>query len=139
MEKLSSILPSNARVKSVDLEDSHPVRPGVPSLGRPTGLTSSQRDRATISPQAKEAAFNETLARRNPREEKSVKIVHSVTDAFFNKRISPKAETDFVPTLTEQVANTAVSEVEQVPPTYGPVGVSTPQTTDSGQLIDKNA
>lgn len=135
MEKLSSILPSNSRVKSVDLEDAHPVRPGVPSLGRPMGTTSSQRDRMTISPQAKEAAFNETLARRNPREDKSVKIASKITDQFFNSRVGPKSDSEFAPALSEQVSNV---EIETMP-NYISDGTSLEQAPESGQLIDKNA
>jgi len=135
MEKLSSILPSNSRVKSVDLEDAHPVRPGVPSLGRPMGTTSSQRDRMTISPQAKEAAFNETLAKRNPREDKSVQIAAKITDQFFNSRVGPKSDSDFVPTLSEQVSTIEVQTI----PNYVADGTNAEQAPESGQLIDKNA
>ncbi len=44
MDKISSILPSNHRVKSVDIDDSHPVRPGVESYGRPVGTTANGRE-----------------------------------------------------------------------------------------------
>ena len=69
MDKISSILPGNRRVKSVDVEDAQPIRPGVTSYGRPVGTTSSEReqmknhlaeqaamdrasDRVSLSPQA---------------------------------------------------------------------------------------
>ena len=145
MEKLSSILPSNARLKSVDLEDAHPVRPGIPTHGRPVGMTSSQRDRITISPQAKENAFNETLARKNPRMDKNAEIVKTVTDNFFNKRVGPKVETDFTPSMTEQVAQAQVDNIivpETIPtpsPAYSSAGKSAETVSLSGQLVDKNA
>lgn len=44
MEKISSIIPNNSRVKSVDVQDSHPVRPGTPSFGRPVGTTAQGRE-----------------------------------------------------------------------------------------------
>ncbi|MEI7973957.1 MAG: hypothetical protein WCH11_06280 [Bdellovibrio sp.] len=56
MEKISGILPSRPRLKSVDLQSAHPIRPGVPSFGRPVGSTSVQRDRVNLSMQARELA-----------------------------------------------------------------------------------
>ncbi len=44
MEKISGILPSSQRIRSVDLEGHLPVRPGVPGFGRPLGMTSSERE-----------------------------------------------------------------------------------------------
>lgn len=92
MEKLSSILPASPRVKSVDLKAAQPVRPGVPRFGRPEGLVS--RDRLSLSPEAKEMAFKETLAARNPREAQSAKIAEEVTAKFFQNRLdrTPAAE-----------------------------------------------
>lgn len=37
MEKISRILPANARTQSVDVSKSQPVRPGAPAWGRPMG------------------------------------------------------------------------------------------------------
>lgn len=56
MEKISGILPSRPRLKSVDLQSAHPIRPGVPSFGRPVGSTSVQRDRVNLSMQARDLA-----------------------------------------------------------------------------------
>lgn len=44
MEKISSIIPTNNRIKKVDMEYSHPVRPGVSSFGRNVGTTSNERE-----------------------------------------------------------------------------------------------
>lgn len=89
MEKISSILPANARLKSVDTQDAHPVRPGVPAMGRPVGRTSGQ-DRFTVSQEAKDLAFQETLATRNPREDEHVKIADAMTKNFFETRLQAK-------------------------------------------------
>lgn len=90
MEKISSILPSNPRVKSVDVKDAHPVRPGVPAMGRPIGRSSNQ-DRFTVSQKAKDLAFQETLGSgRNPRDEAHVKIVDTMAKNFFETRLQPK-------------------------------------------------
>lgn len=106
MDKISSIIPSNARLKSVDLEDSHPVRPGTPTFGRREGTTSNmraaERDRVSISSKAREVMQQETVAGRNPREDASVKIVDTITRNFFNTRVKPKEEP-----LSEQVQETA--------------------------------
>ena len=37
MDKISGIIPANARTKSVDVSSAQPVRPGAPSWGRPEG------------------------------------------------------------------------------------------------------
>lgn len=112
MEKISSILPSNARLKSVDTQDAHPVRPGVPAMGRPVGRTSSQ-DRFTVSQQAKDLAFQETLGARNPREDAHVKIADAMTKNFFETRLkekpAPRAEAAMEPVeVPEPDENTAI-------------------------------
>ena len=96
MEKISSILPSNSRVKSVDLEDSHPVRPGTPTFGRKEGWNSA-KDKVTLSsvgvdadqvapPSPKEIVY------KNPREVSRAKMVEEVNRKFFNTRLDSKVE-----------------------------------------------
>jgi len=87
MEKLSSILPASPRVQSVDMADAHAVRPGVRSYGRPIGANPI-KDRLTISQQAKDVAFQETLGTINPREAKSVKIADDMSKKFFETRLT---------------------------------------------------
>ncbi len=92
MEKISSILPSNPRVKSVDMEDAHPIRPGVPAFGRPVGTTSSQRneDKVTVSQKAKELLNNETiLSKSNKKPDRGAEIADAVTKKFFETRLQP--------------------------------------------------
>ncbi|MCE3010066.1 MAG: hypothetical protein LW875_05595 [Proteobacteria bacterium] len=86
MEKLSGILPSNARLKSVDVKDSKPVRPGAPDFGRPKGSNSVQ-DRMNISAQALQLAADDHLAFKDPKEASRSQIVKNVTDNFFNNRL----------------------------------------------------
>ncbi len=85
MEKLSGILPSSPRVKSVDLKNAQPARPGAPLFGRPNGTVSS--DRVSLSSAAKDMAFKETLGARNPREGAQVQIAKDVTRKFFETRL----------------------------------------------------
>lgn len=88
MEKISSILKTSPRVQSVDPKGITPVRPGAPGMGRPQGRISSQ-DRFSVSDGAKEKAFQETLAARNPREDRHVKIAEDATREFFETRFRP--------------------------------------------------
>lgn len=88
MEKISSILKASPRVKSIDPKEVAPVRPGAPAMGRPEGRVSG-RDRLSISPDAKEKAFRETLAARNPREDRHAKIAEEATRKFFETRVEP--------------------------------------------------
>lgn len=59
MDKLSSILPGNARIHTVDIDESRPARPGTPSFGRSVGKTASDRDKITISVAARENLLRE--------------------------------------------------------------------------------
>ncbi|MFN7262519.1 MAG: hypothetical protein ACK5RO_10955 [Pseudobdellovibrionaceae bacterium] len=86
MEKLSGILPSNARLKSVDTKDSKPVRPGAPDFGRPKGSNSVQ-DRMNISAQALQLAADDHLAFKDAKEATRTQIVKDVTEKFFNNRL----------------------------------------------------
>ncbi len=92
MQKISSILPSSPRVKSVDLSDSHPIRPGTPSFGRPVGNSTdtSVVDKVTLSNQALGAGVEaELLTYKNPREAKNAKIADELSAQFFETRLNP--------------------------------------------------
>lgn len=102
MEKLSSILPSNPRVKNVDMADSHPIRPGVQSYGRPTGIT-PLKDRFSISEEAKDLAFKETLASTNPKEAKSIKAIDDMAKKFFEGKVESPVGKSMQTTDADQV------------------------------------
>ncbi len=87
MEKLSSILAPSARVKAVDLTDSHPVRPGTPTYGRPVGAN-VLKDRLTLSQRAKDVAFDETLAKVDPTESRGAKIADNAYKKFFEQKMA---------------------------------------------------
>lgn len=88
MEKLSSVIPASPRVKSVDLKNAKPVRPGAPTYGSPVGMTSRERDRIVLSSEAKDLAFQETMGARNPREMRQAQMVDEVTRRFFETRLN---------------------------------------------------
>lgn len=123
MEKLSSILPGSPRVKSVDLKNAAPARPGAPLFGRPNGSVSS--DRVSLSAEARDMAFQETLgAGRNPREMAQTQIAKDVTKKFFETRLDAPVATAYERTEvaleapTEPVsapADVAVTETDVKP------------------------
>ena len=83
MDKLSSILPNSPRIKSVDLSEAKPRRPGAPAFGVPVGTTASVRDRVTLSSNR----LPEEAVYRNPREFKASKTADEATKKFFEKRL----------------------------------------------------
>ncbi len=87
MEKLSSILPSNPRVKSVDMTDAQPRRPGAPAFGAPVGRNTVQ-DRVSLS-QAQMPEMIKDAATYNPRDFRSSKTTDFKTKDFFNNRLKP--------------------------------------------------
>ena len=122
MEKLSSILPGSPRVKSVDLKNAQPARPGAPLFGRPNGSVSS--DRLTLSAEARDMAFQETMgAGRNPREMAQTQIAKDVTKKFFETRLDAPVQTAYdrmevsmeAPVDAAETADVAVPETTAKP------------------------
>ncbi len=81
MEKISGIIPSNSRVKTVDMSEAHPVRPGTPAFGRPIGVSHLSRNvtRSSIDTQL----LNESLSTRQRSELERARIVEDVSSGFF--------------------------------------------------------
>lgn len=117
MEKISGILPSNSRLKSVDLKNSQPSRPGAPNFGQRMGSTSA--DRLSLSEEATERMMQETLAGYNPREARHAKIAEQMTRNFFETRLGPKLRedetTDAVSTGASTKATSAVDPKSAAP------------------------
>lgn len=99
MDKISGILPSNRRIKSVDLDDAHPIRPGVPAFGRPVG-PSSVVDRVSLSGTTPDEALKETTY-RNPKETARAKMVEEMTSRFFATRVSPAKSDEVMDSMME--------------------------------------
>lgn len=131
MDKISSILPSNARVKTVDLSDSHPVRPGTPAFGRRVGAN-RLRDRITLSEEAlrqsslERAKIGTLNEGKNPREAENVRIADQLTNQFFMKKLEPiqeakgEALSEEVADLNAQVAPQADTGAESSDPAPAP-------------------
>jgi hypothetical protein len=85
MDKISGIIPSSARVSSVDLKEAAPVRPGTPGFGRPEGASSLK---SSISPQDTArrgvSAQIEQMDWRS-KDAANSSIVQSISDGFFSK------------------------------------------------------
>ena len=119
MEKLSGILPSRPRLKSVDMSTAHPVRPGVPAYGRPLGSTALERDRVSLSEQARQLAEASQQAvatpmaqGRKPSELTKAQIADSLSRQFFDTRLNPVV----VETPTSEILESAFKQgVEQQP------------------------
>jgi len=112
MEKMSSILAASPRIKAVDLEEDHPVRPGAPSFGRKEGSTASQRDKVTVSPEAKEMAFAETMAAKNPHKEEAIQNRAKNTDKFFSSKLD---ELNEAKDPEVEIAHNITSDFNKIP------------------------
>lgn len=95
MQKISGILPASARIQSVDMSDSHSVRPGAPSFGRPEGSSSLAKP-ALIASNSQRAGsavnadmFSVTpMARWKAKDLEKVDIVDQVSSSFFHNRLA---------------------------------------------------
>lgn len=82
MEKISGILPKSARVASVDLKESSPVRPGTPTFGRTEGV-SSLRDAKIGQTASRAAKINETQLDWRSKDMQNAATVRDLSDRFF--------------------------------------------------------
>jgi hypothetical protein len=114
VEKISGILPASPRIKSVDTSDSSPARPGAPLNGRKEGRVSA-RDRISISPDAKEIAFKQTMGGKDPQDVSRAKMVSEINKRFFETRFdkpeSPSVATQTVENLMEQISSEDLAEI----------------------------
>ena len=79
MVKISSIIPTTARVTSTDMNDAHPVRPGVPTFGRPVGRSQSDSFRREALPLPMQDM-------RSDRELGHDKIINDLSNSFFMRK-----------------------------------------------------
>jgi hypothetical protein len=116
LDKISSILPSNARIKSVDLEGSQAARPGAPTLGRHEGI-STVKDRVSLSEAARGQAlrdsFKETLGGARAKDAARAKMVAEMTRNFFDNRVKTVAEPEPV---SEGIAESTMQSAEEFAP-----------------------
>jgi hypothetical protein len=105
MEKLSGILPSSPRIKSVDLDEAPPARPGAPRFGKKQGRNTIA-DQVTLSAQAKALADASIQGARDPKEIARGKMVDEISKNFFETRLNKTAK------LSEETADVIASQPE---------------------------
>jgi hypothetical protein len=81
MRKISGILPSSPRLRTVDVKNSQPMRSGVPTFGARTAQ-SDPKDRLTMS-SVDRAMMNDKLKAYRPRDIFGSKIANQVANDFF--------------------------------------------------------
>ncbi len=87
MEKLSGILPSSPRVRSVDLEEAPAARPGAPRFGKKQGRNTAS-DQVTVSSRARALAEQDRkMVGKDPKEIARGKMVDELTRQFFETRL----------------------------------------------------
>lgn len=124
MQKISRILPPNARTGSYDVSRAHPVRPGAPQMGRPQALD-PVLDRVTLSDQLAGSVMeagpseiptqNSKLAASQYKSTDNVKsqVVRQMTDRFFMKDSTAKnLVKDSDQTHSEEVVSRAFEATE---------------------------
>lgn len=129
MEKLSSILPASARVKSVDLSEAKPRRPGAPSFGTPVGTTAA-KDRVTLT--SAEDAAKEAPTYKN-KDARGAKIANDIATKFFETRLlkeelGTKPRSEAVAEVLTQ--DPAIESEPQVPDRYDESEASMPNNAN---------
>lgn len=108
MEKISGIIPSSARVTSVDMKESPPVRSGTPTFGRAESVPSARK--AKIGETASVAAgMNKERLDWKSKDMQNAAVARDLSDRFFtgNQKTAGKAVQDIDP--MKPVAITSVA------------------------------
>ncbi|MBL7669353.1 MAG: hypothetical protein JNM39_02595 [Bdellovibrionaceae bacterium] len=82
MEKISKIIPSNARTRQTDVAGSQAVRPGAPTIGKVV------EDRVSLSKATLPQGPNGLMTYKPPTDSARVRIAEDVANRFFGQ--SPK-------------------------------------------------
>ena len=87
MDKISSIIPANARVSTVDMKSSGVARPGTPAFGREVGISHLDPSRqppntATVA----SARLEDQASMRTPAKDKRAEIISQMSDKFFSRK-----------------------------------------------------
>jgi hypothetical protein len=133
MDKISSILPSNPRVQSVDMDEAPPARPGAPAFGRKAGRNTVS-DRVSLSQKAKDLAAQDTMMVKNPKEASRAKKVEELNRRFFETRLQkPEIEEPVSQAVTESLEDSDRVEVGRLRD-----GISQYETPDREELKATN-
>jgi hypothetical protein len=115
LDKISSIIPGNARIQSVDDEGSQAARPGSSTLGRHAGIT-TVHDRVSLSDAARNAAlkenFKDTMGGARAKDMARAKMVAEINRNFFENRLKTVAQPSPAAEETSTAAMEAADEFE---------------------------
>ena len=108
MDKISGIIPANARTRTVDVSGSQPVRPGAPTWGRRVGHVTeanqnqslANEDKVTIAGPQNE--LQSTATYKPSPEATKVKAIDDMAAKFFNSSIKTLAKDSDQP-VSEQL------------------------------------
>lgn len=94
MEKISSIIPSNKRIESTDMESARPVRPGANTYGAPVGESGSTRTTKTVAVDGRAGVdtYKNLMDTRSSKEREHVAAIQALTDSFFMTKTTPKID-----------------------------------------------
>jgi hypothetical protein len=111
MDKISSIVPGSQRVKTVDLSEAPPVRPGTPGFGRRQGVSSLDgKDRDGLTTAAKAVMEHKQQMEKRLSESARDKIADEMSAKFFMKKQMAETPTMSGPALSEQISAEIPSE-----------------------------
>lgn len=93
MQKISGIIPSNARLSSVDLSKATPTRKGHPNVGQPQVETQMRPSPKTILKQAG-GAYSQVMDMRQKGREQ-FEQAGKIEDAYFASKVDPSIQEGF--------------------------------------------
>src|SRR6478672_2562783 len=83
MEKISGILKPSHRVTSVDMEDAAPIRPGIPTFGRPEGVSSLREREKALDGVEAGAEQHAAMMHWRAKEGRNTRAASEIADRFF--------------------------------------------------------
>ena len=122
MEKISGIVPASSRVQGVNLKDSQPLRPGVPTFGRPVGISSLSEGKPLSTAEKANLAHNELMNRRSGDVHKPAIITDMANKFFMKNQISANdsvQDVDFNATIEMGPTVYIEPELERTEPILG--------------------
>ena len=121
MEKISGIIASNARTRSVDVSNAQPVRPGAPSYGRPEGKVTKAmvEDKISLSSVATDRPIEAPNYKNTNSDSAKVKIIKESADRFFETRVpqtlAKETDAPLSEEMLEKIPESSLSSVKPSP------------------------
>ena len=103
MQKISGILPSSARITTVDLKEAGTARPGSPSWGRPSGESNLKANSIVRSAHRALNRHNELMDVRS-KDHMQAEIARRMSENFFKTKAQMAAEKALVDSIRMEQA-----------------------------------